>query len=227
MKYTNRREAGQILALELAQYADKAPVVLALPRGGVPVALEVAKALNAPLDLLFVKKIGHPQQPELALAAVVDGERAEVVLNEEIIRASHPPSDYLEAETERALAEIARRKKLYLADRPRAPIKGRTAIIVDDGIATGSTVRAAIRAIRRHDPARIVVAVPVAASDTVDRLRRDADDVICPLIPRWLRAVGMHYEDFHQVSDEEVIDDLAEAESEIESLLAARRIGRR
>ncbi|MDX1610411.1 MAG: phosphoribosyltransferase family protein [Halofilum sp. (in: g-proteobacteria)] len=207
--FTNRTEAGRLLAGELQarHYAD--PVVLALPRGGVPVAAEVASALRAPLDLVLVRKIGVPYQPELALAAVVDGEQPELVINEDVRR--HAGVDDAElAELEAAeLHELERRRALYLQDRPRAPIRDRTAIVVDDGIATGATVRAALLALRRAQPARLVLAIPVAPPDTVQRLRAEVDELVCLETPRWFGAIGAFYRDFRQTSDREVIDLLA------------------
>jgi predicted phosphoribosyltransferase len=186
-------------------------VILALPRGGVPVAAEVAGALGAPLDLLIVRKIGAPSFPELAMGAVVDGEAPIVVRNEHVIAAEGvTEADFLAAE-QRELAEIRRRRERYVGKRPHPPISGRTAIIIDDGIATGATVRAAIKALRQAHPKRIVVAVPVAAADTLIELRREADEVVCLEAPEAMGAIGYYYRDFAQVGDEEVIAALAEA----------------
>ncbi len=212
--YRDRIEAGQELAQEIAdrEYAD--PVVLALPRGGVPIGAEVARLLDAPLDLVMVRKIGLPSQPELAAAAVVDGDHPEIVRNEDILYRSGLGADEIDRLAKAQLEEIARRKVLYVGDRPSVEITGRTAIVVDDGIATGATMRAALKAIRRKAPHRLVLAVPVAPSDTLALLSREVDDVICLAKPDPFIAVGAHYADFPQVSDEEVVrimDDQAEA----------------
>ncbi|MBI4921262.1 MAG: phosphoribosyltransferase [Devosia nanyangense] len=211
MPFADRRDAGHRLADALHSYKQQRPVILALPRGGVPVAAEVAKALGAPLDLLIVRKIGAPSFPELAMGAVVDGEAPIVVRNDAVIAAEGvTEAEFLAAE-QRELAEIRRRRERYVGDRPHPPIADRTAIIIDDGIATGATVRAAIRALRQAHPKRIVVAVPVAAADTLAELRREADEVICLEAPEAMGAIGYHYRDFAQVGDEEVIAALAGA----------------
>lgn len=204
--FLNRQEAGERLVKELLLYKDQRPIVLALPRGGVPVGFEVAKALNAPLDLVLVRKIGAPGFPELAVGAVVDGPAAETVLNEELVRELNIPDAYLEQETKKQLEEIERRRRIYLADRPRADVKGRTAIIVDDGIATGATIRAAVLAVRKAMPARLVLAVPVAPPETIEQLRADVDDTVCLLTPPYFGAISAFYADFHQVADDEVTD---------------------
>jgi putative phosphoribosyl transferase len=213
MLFQDRTDAGQRLAERLAPYRDQDPVVLALVRGGVPVAFEVARALNAPLDIVLVRKIGAPWAPELAAGAVVDGATPETVLNADVVSAWAISDAYLQAEAKRELAEIERRRKLYLANRPRPPVTGRTAIVIDDGIATGATMRAALHALRRQAPKRLVAATPVAAEDTVKALRADADDVVCVAMPPGLGAIGMYYLDFSQVSDEEVIDLLDRAQA--------------
>lgn len=209
MSFVDRTEAGRRLAEALDAYVGKEAVVLALPRGGVPVAAEVASRLGAPLDLLIVRKIGVPYQPELAMGAVVDGEAPVVVRNEDVIR----KADITRAEFDRVcdheLAEIERRRARYLAGRQPVDIVGRTVIVVDDGIATGATVRAAIRGLRRKKPAEIVLAVPVAPPDTVAMLETEADRVVCLEQPSFFQAIGLHYRDFRQVSDEEVIATLA------------------
>lgn len=203
--FADRTDAGRRLAERLIPYRDRKPVVLALPRGGVPVAFEVARALGAPLDVVLVRKIGAPHQAELAIAAVVDGSRPETVLNRDVIEALGVDERYIEEERARQLAEIERRRKLYVADRPRPAIAGRTVIVVDDGIATGATVRAALHAIRRARPRRIVLAVPVAPYQTIEDLKTDADEVICLSVPDFFMAIGAHYQDFTQTTDEEVI----------------------
>ena len=186
-------------------------MVLALPRGGVPVGFEVARALEAPLDLVLVRKIGAPFQPELALGAVVDGGRAETVLNEEMVREFQIPESYIAEESARQLAEIERRRELYLGGASASAGRGRTAIVVDDGIATGATMEAALHATRRADPKRLVLATPVAPPDTIERLRAQVDEVVCLATPRLFGAIGVFYEDFRQLSDEEVVDLLRRA----------------
>ncbi|MFO1048628.1 MAG: phosphoribosyltransferase family protein [Geminicoccaceae bacterium] len=205
MRFATRREAGRELGERLAELALADPVVLALPRGGVPVAVEVALRLAAPLDLVIARKIGAPGHAELAAAAVVDGERPELVRNPGVIRDLRIGEDYLAREEQRQLAEIARRRALYLAGRPRVPVAGRTAIVVDDGIATGATIRAALHAVRRAGPAVLVLAVPVADAGVLARLAGEADRIVCLHTPSGLAAVGQHYRDFRQVEDAEVV----------------------
>jgi putative phosphoribosyl transferase len=193
-------------------YADQSPVVLALPRGGVPVAFEVAKALRAPLDLVFVRKIGAPGHAEFGLGAVVDGAHPQVVLNEDALDHVRVPPGYVEVEIQRQLKEIERRREHYLAGRRSVDVEGRVAIVVDDGIATGGTVRAALKGLSRARPARLALAVPVAPADTIERLRTEADEVICLMTPEPFYAVGEHYDDFRQTSDREVTTLLDEAQ---------------
>ena len=203
--FADREEAGRLLAKELLHFKDQEPVVLALPRGGVPVAVEVADALHAPLDLILVRKIGAPWQPELAIAAVVDGDRPETVVNQEIVDQLGISDRYLKEQKARELAEIERRRELYLADRPRARLVGRTAIVTDDGIATGATMQAALHAIRRAQPKCLVLAVPVAPPDTIERLRHQVDEVVCLLRPAAFGAISLFYADFHQITDDEIV----------------------
>ncbi len=212
--FRDRVDSGKRLAKALAVYADKKPVVLALPRGGVPVGFEIAKALGAPLDLVLVRKIGAPGQKELAVAAVVDGQDAEVVVNEEVAELLQLSADYVDKETTRQLEEIERRRRLYFGARPRVAPAGRTAIIVDDGIATGATVRAALRAVRRSEPAALVLAVPVAPLDTLEILKAEVDDLVCLAAPAAFGALSLYYDDFAQVDDEEVTELLRRAASE-------------
>jgi putative phosphoribosyl transferase len=195
-----------------------------LPRGGVPVGFEVAQALEAPFDLVLVRKIGAPFQPELAVGAVVDGGRAETVVNEDLVREFQIPESYIAEESARQLEEIERRRNLYLAESTRAPVEGHTAIVVDDGIATGATMEAALHATRRANPKRLVLATPVAPPDTIARLRPQADEVVCLATPRLFAAIGAFYEDFRQLSDEEVVDLLRRAQrSEQEPTTTASR----
>jgi len=179
-------------------------VVLALPRGGVPVGAEVAAALGAPLDLLLVRKIGVPWQPELAMGAVIDGGTPIVVRNAEVIELARVTEADFEAASQVELAEIERRRQSYVGERARPNIAGRTAIIVDDGIATGATVRAAIRGLRRRNPEAIVLAVPVAPRDTIETLRAEVDEVVCLEMPADFYAISLYYRDFGQTSDAEV-----------------------
>ena len=209
--FADRRDAGRRLAALLLPRGYPAALVLALPRGGVPVGFEVARALAAPLDVLLVRKIGAHDQPELGLGAVVDGAAPQIVLDEELIRQVKPPRGYVEQELARQLAEIDRRRELYAGARPPIAPAGRTAIVVDDGIATGGTARAALRAVRRQGPGRLVLAVPVAAEDSAAALAAEADEVVCVARPAALQAVGEHYRDFTQTADEEVVRLLAEA----------------
>ena len=204
MTFNDRCEAGRKLAEALRHYRGKDAVVLALPRGGVPVAAEVAASLDAPLDLLLVRKVGVPWQPELAMGAVIDGDEPITVRNEDIIGLANVTDADFEAAAKAELAEIERRRKRYIGERPRPAIKDRVAIIIDDGIATGATVRAAIRGLRRKEPKKIVLAVPVAPPDTVDALRDEVDELVCLEAPEMFRAISLHYREFRQVSDAEV-----------------------
>jgi putative phosphoribosyl transferase len=205
MEFQDRSDAGRRLAKALASYKKRHPIVLALPRGGVPVAAEVAAALDAPLDLILVRKIGVPTQPELAMGAVVDGAAPIVVRNDEVIELSGTTSDEFEATCARELEEIERRRQLYLGDRARAEIAGQVVIVIDDGIATGATTRAALQAIRNRKPKELVLAVPVAPPDTIAQLRGEVDALICLETPELFGAIGYFYRDFRQVSDQEVI----------------------
>lgn len=215
LMFADRRDAGRRLAAELKSmnYAD--PVVLALPRGGVPVGYEIARALAAPLDVLLVRKIGAPDQPELGIGAVVDGAEPQIVMDDELVQLVSPPPGYVEQEVRRQLAEIERRRKLYAGARPPVATEGRTAIVVDDGIATGGTARAALRAVRRLRPRHLVLAVPVGSEDVLHSLAREADEAVCIWQPARLHAVGAHYHDFTQTSDDEVIRLLDEAAAEL------------
>jgi putative phosphoribosyl transferase len=203
-RYRDRVQAGQVLAGIIAAKGYARPVVLALPRGGVPVAAEIARAIAAPLDLVMVRKIGVPSQPELAAAAVVDGERPEIVVNDDIARHAGLSLAEIDRLSQAELATIARRRAAWLKGRAPVNLAGRTAIVVDDGIATGATMRAALRAVRGRKPARVVLAVPVAAADSLALLRPEVDEVICPTVPTFLGAVGAFYQRFDQTGDDEV-----------------------
>ena len=209
--FENRSEAGRVLAQRLLARALTDPVVLAMPRGGVPVAVEVARALRAPLDLVLVRKIGVPYQRELAAAAIVDGDEPELVLNDDVISLAGVSRRYIEEEAKKELVEIERRQRVYLQGRVRVPIEGREVIVVDDGIATGASVRAALTALRRKKPKLLVLAVPVAPVSTLEALYSEVDEIICLKTPEPFHAIGLHYRDFHQVPDAEVVRLLAEA----------------
>lgn len=209
--FRDRADAGRRLAAALSGFKGSAPVILALPRGGVPVGFEVAKALSAPLDILLVRKIGAPGHEELALGAVVDAAEPQVVVNDKVMALAAPPRGYFEQEKARQLAEIERRRRAYRGDLPPIPVKGRTVIVVDDGIATGATMRAALRGTRLAGPSRLVLAVPVAPADTIEELRAECDEVVCLDTPEPFHAVGLHYRSFDQTSDEEVVNLLAKA----------------
>jgi putative phosphoribosyl transferase len=210
MPFIDRTDAGRQLAKALAHYKIQRPVVLALPRGGVPVAAEVATKLDASLDLILVRKIGLPFQPELAMGAVVDGVEPVIVRNEDVIQLSGVSETDFNAIRDEQLAEIERRRKLYLGGRPHPRISGRTVIVVDDGIATGATTRAALHAISMRKPSKLVLAVPVAPTETLKKLRGEADDIVCLEDYEDFGAIGLFYSDFRQVSDAEVIALLAQ-----------------
>jgi len=211
MRFIDRNDAGRQLAAKLLHLGDRNPVVLALPRGGVPVGYEVARVLDAPLDIVLVRKIGVPWQPELALGAVTDGADPEVFIDRNLANELDIPEEYITSETHRQVEELERRRSVYGAGREPLDIAGRTAIVVDDGIATGATMRVALQATRRRNPSWLVLATPVAAPDTLDRLRPEADEVVCVETPSGLGAIGFFYRDFHQVKDAEVTDLLARA----------------
>jgi predicted phosphoribosyltransferase len=209
-RFQDRREAGRLLAEKLGAYANRPDVlVLALPRGGVPVAYEVARALRAPLDVFIVRKLGVPGYEELAMGAVATG--GVRVLNDELVRALSIPDYVIDAITAWEREELARRERLYRGDRPPPDVQGRTAILVDDGLATGATMHAAIAALRQQQPARIVVAVPTGSPQTCDALRAEVDDVICAITPEPFHSVGLWYKDFSQTTDDEVRELLARA----------------
>lgn len=208
--YLNRVQAGKLLGqrLKLSSIGEH-PIVLALPRGGVPVGLEVAKELGADLDVLIVRKLGLPEQPEVAMGAIsADGG---VYINDQIIRASSISLDQLRKVLDAEARELARREDLYRGQRPRPNLAGRTVIVVDDGIATGASMKAAVQALRANKPKRIVLAVPVAPARTALAFDDLVDEFVCPLNPPWFDAVGEFYEEFEQVEDEEVIAILRQA----------------
>jgi len=205
MLFQDRADAGRQLANALLKYKSRQPVILALPRGGVPMAAEVAVVLDAPLDLLLVRKIGLPSQPELAMGAVADGEVPTIIRNSEVIEISDISAEEFDAVCNEERAEIEWRRKRYLGDRARTMVAGQVAIIVDDGIATGATTLAALRAVRMRKPKELVLAAPVAPLDTIKRLHSEVDAIVCLHTPRDLGAIGFFYRDFRQVSDGDVI----------------------
>jgi putative phosphoribosyl transferase len=213
LRFANRTEAGEKLAMKLMAYAGRSDVlVLALPRGGVPVAYEVARALSAPLDVFLVRKLGFPGHEELAMGAIATG--GVRVLNQEVMNYIDLPDDVIEAVAKREQEELERRERLYRGDRPPPEVLRRTVILVDDGLATGSTMRAAATALRQMQPAKIIVAVPVAAPETCDEFRTEVDQVVCAVTPEPFLAVGVWYSDFSQTSDEEVRELLERAARE-------------
>ena len=202
MQFKDRKHAGRVLATKLEHYkANPAVIVLALPRGGVPVAFEVANALGAPLDVFIVRKLGVPGHEEYAMGAIASG--GVRVMNPDVVGMGISESE-IQAVTEREQRELERRERQYRGDRPQLDLTSRIAILVDDGLATGSTMRAAAAAVRQQKPLRLIVAVPVAAPDTCEDFRAEVDEVICAVTPEPFRAVGLWYEDFNQTSDEEV-----------------------
>ncbi len=203
--FRDRTDAGQKLAAELGGLGLHNPVVLALPRGGVPVAAEIARALKAPLDLLIVRKVGAPGNPELAVAAMVDGDPPDLVLNREIVEAYGLDDAELRMLANRERPELERRRHVYRAGRPPIPVGDRTVILVDDGAATGTTMKVAIRALKRRSPREIVIALPVAPPSTLEELGREADKVVCLSQPARFLALGYHYRDFPQLTDDEMI----------------------
>jgi len=211
MMFKDRIQAGRRLAGALAHHAGEGTIVLALPRGGVPVAAEVADALGAPLDLVMVRKIGAPGHPEYGIGALVDGKDPQVVIDEATARMAGADVAYLEETKTRELAEIERRRRAYLGDRTPLDVAGRTVIVVDDGIATGSTAKAALLALKKAGAARCILAVPVAPVETVEALRALADEVVVLATPYPFHAVGLYYQDFDQTTDEEVVEALRRA----------------
>src|SRR3954451_20020434 len=212
-RFRNRNKAGRLLAKKLTAYANRPDVlVLALPRGGVPVAYEVARALGAPLDVFLVRKLGVPGHDELALGAIATG--GVRLLNPDVVRGLRIPPEVIDqvAATERA--ELERRQQEYRDDRPTPDVRGKTVILIDDGLATGASMRAAVAALRQGQPARVVVAVPIAAPSTCEEFQDEVDEVVCARTPDPFYAVGLWYEDFSQTTDEEVRELLRRAEDD-------------
>ena len=215
MLFRDREDAGQRLAKALVAFKGKHCVVLALPRGGVPVAAKVAAALEAPLDLLLVRKIGAPRQPELAIGAVIDGGTPIIVRDQELIRLTGTSAKQFDQLCAREIAEIERRRKFYFGGRPPPSLRGRVAIVIDDGLATGNTMRAALQAARLREPKALVMAIPVAPPGTLESFLGEADQIVCLALPEPFGSVGQFYQDFTQVSDADVVRLLSESAKQI------------
>lgn len=214
VKFEDRADAGRQLAARLdARDWQRLPVVVGLPRGGVPVAAQVSRALRAPLDILLVRKVGAPWQPELAVAAVAEGDPPVVEIDPQTLQWTGTTTEYVQSQVPRHLAEIERRRAAYLGGRPRPAWREQTVILVDDGIATGTTVRAAVLALRRHQPHDVILAAPVASTEAVELLRPLVDDLVCLQVPPGFGAVGMYYHNFDQTTDDEVLAALQHAAS--------------
>ncbi len=212
-RFEGRTEAGKLLADKLTRYAGlRDTIVLALPRGGVPVAFEIARALSAPLDVFLVRKLGLPGQEELAMGAIATG--GVRVLNRDVVAYLNIPQRTIDAVARQEQQELERRERLYRGDRPAPEVRGRTVILVDDGLATGSTMRAAIAALKKLEPGRIVVAVPVAPPSAVEELEKEVDEVVCLFTPEPFEGVGRWYQDFSQTTDQEVRNLLNRAATE-------------
>lgn len=217
MRFADRSEAGRQLAERLSRYEGKPEVlVLGLPRGGLPVAYEVASALKQPLDLFLVRKLGVPSEPELAMGAIASGSVR--ILNREVVEALHIPEEMIREVTQAEEQELARRERLYRDDLPAPALTGKTVILVDDGIATGSTVRSAVSAIKKQGPDRLIIAAPTVAASTFRELQGEVDEVVAVIVPESFYAVGQWYVNFSQTTDEEVKELLARARSEAEEV---------
>ena len=223
MIFKNRKDAGRELAEKLIEYKNRQDVlVLALPRGGVPVAFEVARKLNFPLDVFLVRKLGVPGQEELAMGAIASGETR--VLNEKVINPLRIPKEIVEAVARKENRELERRERAYRDDLPAPDIAGKTVILIDDGLATGATMRAAVIALKQQNPAKIIVAVPVASPETCAEFRDEVDKIICAVMPEPFHGVGLWYEDFSQTTDEEVCELLSKSREKL-TAKAAESVG--
>lgn len=218
VNFKDRVNAGQILANKLSKYAAQKPLVLGLPRGGVPVAFEVAKALKAPLDVYIVRKLGVPGQEELAMGAIATGDVR--VLNQGVIDALQISEEAIETETRKEKDELKRREALYRGGRPALDVTNRTVLLIDDGIATGSTIKAAIAALKKQKAGRIIVGVPVAPPSTIEELRKEVDEVVCVSTPEFFIAISLWYDEFPQTSDDEVRELLEKAEKNMRAAAA-------
>jgi putative phosphoribosyl transferase len=210
VNFQDRIDAGQILANKLTKYADQKPLVLGLPRGGVPVAFEVAKALKAPLDVYIVRKLGVPGHEELAMGAIATGDVR--VLNQGVIDPLQISEEAIETETRKEKEELKRREALYRGGRPTLDVTNRTVLLIDDGIATGSTIKAAIAALKKQKAGRIIVGVPVAPPSTIEELRKEVDEVVCVSTPEFFMAISLWYDEFPQTTDDQVRELLEKAE---------------
>jgi putative phosphoribosyl transferase len=212
--FRNREQAGHALAERLKAYANRSDVVvLALPRGGLPIGVEVAAALRVPLDVFVVRKLGTPGQPELAMGAIASG--GVRVLNDDVLKVLNLTSDAVDRVARAEQQELERRERLYRGDRPLPALADRVVILVDDGLATGSTMRAAVKAVRQHRPGKVVVAVPAGAAETCEEFRQEVDEIVCIIAPASFQAVGSWYEEFPQISDREVRDLLEKSSREL------------
>lgn len=206
--FIDRQDAGEQLAVALMQFKDDNPIILALPRGGVPIGRIVADALNAPLDVLLVRKISAPGQPELAIGAITSNGKPTLFIDKEIAPLVGANEEYIESQINRKLKEIAQRKQMYGNVRSNLSLKDRTVIVVDDGIATGSTAQVALQSLRTAKPKSLILATPLAPRETITKLQRYADEIICLVTPSPFYAIGSHYHNFDQVSDSEVVETL-------------------
>ena len=214
IRFHNRRDAGKKLAEKLTHYAGRPDVlVLALPRGGVPVAYEVCRRLNVPMDIFIVRKLGLPGREELAIGAIATGEVR--VLNEDVIRMLNIPEEVIRFVSRKELEELKRREQSYRGDRPRPDVLDRTVILIDDGLATGASMRAAVKGLRAQHPARIVIAVPAAAAEICEAFRHEVDEIVCAMTPEPFQGVGRWYEDFSQTTDDEVQALLEESKQQL------------
>lgn len=214
IRFSDRKDAGRKLAQKLGHYADRPDVlVLALPRGGVPVAFEVSRLLNAPMDVFIVRKLGLPGREELAIGAIATGGIR--VLNDDVIRLLNVPEEVIRFVAKRELQELQRREQIYRGNRPPPDVRDKIVILIDDGLATGASMRAAVKGLRAQHPARIVVAVPAAAAEVCEAFRHEVDEIVCAMTPEPFQGVGRWYEDFRQMTDDEVRSLLEESNQQL------------